>query len=518
MTRQMEWGRRKNLYLAGVAICFAIIFGIFAEGNAISVFAAGKGTVTAANGAKVRKEASTSSEMVASAAKDTTVSITSSVTGSDGNTWYQVTVDGATGYIRSDLLTVTDSAGITSENGASDSGTTTTTTTTTETPVDVIAVNPVSATVTGGQSVRIRSNASTSSQIVTTASNGLALTVTGTATGSDGKTWYQVTFIADGATVEGFIRSDYVNLSEELTEYTEEPAEPEATEEPEVTEEPAEAAPYSVTEQDGKWYLVITESNEGYVIEDIFTKMQSNLEEYNKLDAQVTRDRIIIIILVILVVGAAGGAAFLFFKMREMRDDAYFGQVEKETLRRREGTRPSNGKVTHRVGPEANGRPAGARPAGARPAGARPAGAGSSGQGRPAGSGSNGARPVGAAGNGQARPAGARPAGSGANGARPTGAGSNGQARPAGARPAGAQGRPSGEGGSGQARPAGAEGGSSRPASTQASRATNAAPRSDAQSVKTSAQKQNQWQSKNFMADDDDEFEFEFLNYDGDEE
>ena len=29
---------------------------------------------------------------------------------------------------------------------------------------------------------------------------------------------------------------------------------------------------------------------------------------------------------------------------------------------------------------------------------------------------------------------------------------------------------------------------------------------------------QQSWQSKNFMADDDDEFEFEFLNYDGEDE
>ena len=305
--------------------------------------------------------------------------------------------------------------------------------------------------------------------------------ITGQATGTDGKTWYQVNAIVDGASVEGFIRSDYVNLSEELTPYTEPeaPTDPDntTTEEPETTPEPETQKAYETVLQDGQWYLVVTETNEGYVIQDIFDKMASNVEEYNKLEKQAKTQKAVIIVLVILVVGAAGAAAFLVLKMREASDDRYFNEVEKETLKRREAVRPENKKVMHTVGADRQGgaKATGTRPAGA-PAGSRPAGA-------------QGARPAGAA-------TGSRPAGT--QGARPAGAAT-------GSRPAGAQG----------ARPAGAPTGS-RPAGTQGARP--AAPQENRPAGAQQAAKKPGWQSKNFMADDDDEFEFEFLNYDGEEE
>ena len=460
-----ELQRQRQFFLGALGLVMTLFLVLFAEGFAFVSLAAGTGKVTASNGAKIRKEAATSSEMVGSAEYNQDVTINSSVQGSDGYTWYQVTVNGVSGYIRSDLLQT-----------SGDTGTTGTTTNTPETPVAVTAVNPVSATVTGSQSVRIRSNASTTSQIVTTASNGLVLTVTGQATGTDGKTWYQVNAIVDGASVEGFIRSDYVNLSGELTPYTEPetPTDPDNTtpEEPETTPEPETQKAYETVLKDGQWYLVVTETNEGYVIQDIFDKMASNVEEYAKLEKQAKTQKAVIIALVILVVGAAGAAAFLVLKMRQASDDRYFNEVEKETLKRREAVRPENKKVMHTVGADRQG---GAKATGSRPAGA-PAGA-------------QGARPAGAA-------TGSRPAG--AQGARPAGAAT-------GSRPAGTQGT----------RPAGAPAGS-RPAGTQGTRP--AAPQENRPAGAQQTAKKPGWQSKNFMADDDDEFEFEFLNYDGEEE
>ena len=491
-----ELQRQRQFFLGALGLVMTLFLVLFAEGFAFVSLAAGTGKVTASNGAKIRKEAATSSEMVGSAAYNQDVTINSSVQGSDGYTWYQVTVDGVSGYIRSDLLQT-----------SGDTGTTGTTTNTTETPVAVTAVNPVSATVTGGQSVRIRSNASTTSQIVKAVSSGNALTVTGQATGTDGKTWYQVNAIVDGASVEGFIRSDYVNLSGELTPYTEPetPTDPDNTtpEEPETTPEPEPQKAYETVLKDGQWYLVVTETNEGYVIQDIFDKMASNVEEYAKLEKQAKTQKAVIIVLVILVVGAAGAAAFLVLKMRQASDDRYFNEVEKETLKRREAVRPENKKVMHTVGADRQG---GAKATGSRPAGeaneSRPAGAqgvrpvGAATRNRPAGA--QGARPAGAA-------TGSRPAGT--QGTRPAGAATG--SRPAGAatgsRPAGTQGT----------RPAGAPAGS-RPAGTQGTRP--AAPQENRPAGAQQTAKKPGWQSKNFMADDDDEFEFEFLNYDGEEE
>lgn len=489
-------GRGKFL-LGAMALALAVFLGLFADGFSAVSYAAGKGTVTTANGAKIRKEATSSSEMVGSAVYNKEVTINSSVQGSDGYTWYQVTVDGVEGYIRSDLVKTSDDS-------------TGTTTNTNETPAEVTAVNPVSATVKGGQSVRIRSNASTTSQIVTTAASGVAVTVTGQATGTDGKTWYQVSFISDGSSVEGFIREDYVELSEEVTPYTEEPDVPEepAENEPETTSEPEEQKAYETVLKDGDWYLVITETNEGYVIQDIFDKMASNVEEYDKLAKTSKTQKIVIILLVILLVVAASGVALLIFKLKDMADAQYFNEVERETLRKREPAKAGGQKVMHTVGAEKQGtRPAGAAQ-GARPAGARPAGAG---QGARTAGGTQGARPVGTA-------QGTRPAGT-AQGARPAGAGQG--ARPAqGTRPAGAaQGaRPAGTNNAGtsqaqQARREARLAADARPAPQQGRSAKETRMPQPKQ-----GNTQSGWQAKNFMADDDDEFEFEFLNYDGEDE
>ena len=78
------------------------------------------------------------------------------------------------------------------------------------------------------------------------------------------------------------------------------------------------------------------------------------------------------------------------------------------------------------------------------------------------------------------------------------------QARPAGqgTRPVGQGARPAGQ----QARPAGQSG---RPVAPQVDRPTRP--------VQKEGNQDPGWKSKNFMSDDD-EFEFEFLNWDGDEE
>ena len=53
--------------------------------------------------AKLRSEASTSSTSLGNVANGTTLSIKGEVTAADGYVWYQVSVNGNTGYIRSDL-------------------------------------------------------------------------------------------------------------------------------------------------------------------------------------------------------------------------------------------------------------------------------------------------------------------------------------------------------------------------------------------------------------------------------
>lgn len=476
-----------------LTLVLVVLVGLSVDCFAIVSHAESQGRVTATS-ANIRKEPSSSSEVVGSTLKDKIISINGQVQGSDGHTWYQTFVNSETlGYIRSDLVEIIDGSTPNTVTPTEPVNPTTPTTPNTTTQAGgVEAVNPVGATVKGDNR-RIRSGGSTSNDIITTVSNGSVLTVTGKTSDSSGKTWYQVSFSDNGAEVQGFIREDFVTLSGELTPYVEpEPEVPPAdtVPEPDVTDpDPVVTKDYDTELIDGDWYLLDYTKNEQQKIQDIFNVANSNLEAYQAEHKKAESEKVVIIILIFLLVAAASAIAMLIFKIKDMSDDAYFNQVERETLRRRGDNKTQAGsqKVMHTVGTDKSAsRPSGTRPAGGlqgqRPAGQKPAGTGTSQGQKPAG-----ARPV----EGSQRPQGGRPAG-----------GPQGQ-RPAGARPGESGQRPQGT------RPAGTQGHKPREISGEPGQADR-----QGSSDRKAAQGQQGWQSKNFMSEDDDEFEFGFLNYD----
>lgn len=438
----------------------------------------------------IRASADVNSEMIGGAMAGQTLQLTGEVAGSGGYTWYQVTFEGdngtMTGYVRSDCASKVGGTGTTPATPT----TPTTPTTPPSTPTtEVIELQPISAKVKGGSSINVRSNASTSGTVVAKVQKDVALTVVGEAKDSGSQTWFQVNFSNESGQVTGFIREDFVSLEGERVPVVQTPEVPEDPVVDPVEPEPTQAPVHrdyetQLYDEDG-WNLLDYTKTPAvrYPIADLLEAANSSTEsqkKYEESQAQLKSTKVIMIILVILVIVLALAATLLFFKIRDMMDAAYFEEVEKETIRKRQG---AGGKASMpTVG--SGSRPAGSsqqKTSGAsqqRPSGSsqsRPAGGGqqrssSSSQQRPAGSGQQ--RP---SGSGQARPAGSQQ--------RPSG---SGQARPAG----GSQQKPAG---SGQARPAGQQQG--RPAETQN------APK----------------QSKNFMTDDD-EFDFEYLNWDGEED
>jgi len=441
----------------GLTVGFTSIASLAAE-------CAGKITATTCN---VRADASTTSASIGSKSKDETIKILGQKTGADGYVWYQIYINATTvGYVRSDLATITD--GGTPDTIGADG---------TVTSIDstVTACNPVSGTVSGGQAVRVRADASTSSTIVSSAASGTSLTVNGTKTGSDGREWYYVEYTSDGSNVKGFIRSDFITLSGTLTPLTTEtdtPAttDPEPTTDTEPATEPvAENAEYALTQEGGAWVFYDYANNKKYALTDILDIVHKY--ENNELSAGKkggAAKTVWLIIFIILTIGASAAAVYFFLKLREIGDKSAFADAEKERKARLANSAAKSGN-------------AGTRPAGARPAGAsaqRPAGA-------PA-----------------QRPAGARPAGAPAQ--RPAGAPAQ---RPAGARPAGATApRPAG---APAQRPAGAT--APRPAGAPAQRPVQSAPR-PAETARPNPQP-----ASRTSVDDDDEFEFGFLNWDGDD-
>ena len=474
-----------------LALVLVLGAGLFSEDLAIVSHAESAAKVTASS-AKIRKSADSSSEVVGSATKDKTISIKSQTQGADGYTWYEVYVDANTlGYIRSDLVSITDGSTPPSSSNTTSAATTTNTATqapaANETPVEVMAVEPMSATVTGGQSVRVRSNASTTSQIVSTAENGTALTVTGQATGTDGNTWYQVSFISNNTEVTGFIRSDYVALSGELqAPSAEQPAEEQPSEE-QPADETQTSKDWDTQLQGDAWYLLDMVGQKQYKIDDLF----SSIDQITEINAQfetnqkkITSQKVVIIILVIILVALAAAVTLLIFKIKDMNDAAYFSDVEEETERRRVD-RPQGGRTQ-------GGRPQGGRPA---PQGSRP---------------KNTQKVMQDVGE-ERRPA-----------SRPAGQGTRPASKPA-ARPVSQTARPAGQAARTAAqaeRPVGQQGRPVKPAAPQGGRP---APQVDrpvsrpARPVQNGGEQDPGWKSKNFMSDDD-EFEFEFLNWDNDDD
>lgn len=428
-----------------------------------------EGKVTASS-VKIRASADITSEMIGGAMQGDVLTITGEVADADGvHSWYQVTFEGnRTGYVRSDMMQKVGA-------GTATNPSTPVATATPSSPAsDVTALQPIGAKVKGEQ-VRVRSNASTSGSIVTTVKRGVALTVVGMATDSEQKKWWQVNFSDANGQVTGFIREDFVTLEGEpvpadqipedpVVDPPVDPVEPDPPVEPEPEQKDYETKLY---EGEG-WYLMdyTQESPVRWSIAELITSGTENLNLYKESQKELKTTKIIMYVLVVLVIIFALVATLLFFKIRDMMDAAYFEEVEKETVRRRQG---------------AAGKPS--MPAvgtGNRTAGSTQQKTQGAVRQRP--SGSSQAKP---AGSGTQRPSGSsqqRPAGSG--GQRPAG---SGQKRPAG---------------SGGQKPAGS--GHARPASQQSSPVSH---------EPQGASKQ----SRNALADDD-EFDFEYLNWDGEED
>ncbi len=473
--------------LGMLSVVLVLTFGLLLDGFA-SVAHAAEGKITSAS-VNVRKEASASSDLVASVKRNDVVTVNGQVTAADGKVWYKVEVNGVDGYIRSDLMSV-------SEGDVPD---------TTDAPAaQVTAVNPVSAKVTGGQLIRVRSDASTTSRIVSTVENGKELTIKGQATGADEKTWYQIEYTKDGSVITGFIRQDFLNPSGNIEPVTEsqEPAE----QEPVVTPEPEIQQPvvsttkdWDTSLQDDVWYVIDNVNQKQYEIDDMLQAAKTNADLYYKSQKTVETQKIWLIILVVLVMAAIGAIVYLVYRMNDASEDAYIRSVEKDTLNRRAAA--PRQRINQSVGPDKASRPAGqsaGRPTGQ--SGTRPNGQPGA---RP--SGQPGARP-----NGQP---GARP--NGQSGARPSGQ--------SGARPSGQPGaRPNGQPGARPSEQAIEKGAEQPKVNEQPMEKAVANPKANlngrpaGQAAPKKAGEGN-WKSKNFMMDED-EFEFDFLNWDGSEE
>lgn len=458
----------KGLGMATLGVVFAVA--VFVMMN-MEVLAQAEGTVTA-DSAKIRSEASTSSSALSSVKQGDKLTITEETTGSDGMVWYKVYVDADTmGYIRSDLIQKGE--------GSVSQSTQTSTANTQVTPI-----TQQSATVTGSN-VRVRDNAGTNGNIVTTIQTGTVITLTGEADGNDGHKWYQVSFNSNNNTVTGFVRSDFVKIDTTSVPETEEPTETETPEEeavvpeaeqPEV-EEPAEEAPvnpdYEIvykadSEGEYHWYLNNYIEGKGYKVAELLDAQKANAAYLEDCTKTIKNQKMIIAVLAILLAALLIVITLMTFKLRD------YGYDDEEEL--------DKGKFEERATKAQ------------RPVSQRPA----EGQRRPVSQ-----RPA----EGQKRPVSQRPA--------------EGQKRPVSQRPAEGQKRPVSQGtAEGQRRPVSQRPSEEqrRPVSQKPSEGQRRPVEPQRRPVQNVTVKDNGWRSKNFLTEDDDEFEFEFLNLENEDE
>ncbi len=268
------------------------------------------GTVSEA--VTLRQNADDDSKQVMELTAGQEVKVNNEITDNSGVKWYQVFVNGNTmGYVPATAVSVSGSTqgNTTGNNTATPSQTQTPT----QTPSQTTAVTERVGTVTAQSAIRVREQASTSSEQVASMEVGDTFLVLDEKDAADGHVWYKVEFDDHGTTVYGYVRSDLVSVKE-VTKQEPVNAEVPATTEPSETTE----APYSVMSQkdlDGTtvWYLLDANTGDAKEISALFANdgTAKNGGGIYKL---------LTILFLLLLIVAVGGATFFYMRWQEAED------------------------------------------------------------------------------------------------------------------------------------------------------------------------------------------------------
>ncbi|MCR5558658.1 MAG: SH3 domain-containing protein [Butyrivibrio sp.] len=338
-------GKRIANFAMAMAVAVTVLAG---TGVQTLAYTQTTGTVISDN-VKVRSDASTTAKQVSSLKNGDVVDIVDEATDSSGYVWYKIYVNKSEfGYVRSDLV---------NKKGGSSSNTTAT-----ETATQSVASLPeTQATATEqrnatalADSVNVRKGAGTAYDSVGKVSKGGSVVITGEANGTDGKTWYQITF-GDGQT--GFVRSDLVAVSDTPVETTENVEGGENTEaenpeggEGENTESQESSTPDTSTgdgayslmytaDEDGNgvWYLYDNFGGYRVKVKELIEAAQS-ADAVNSLRKSSSTYKKICIVLGILAAILVAGVVVLVLKLR---DSLYYEDEEDEEYDRYSAKRPA---------------------------------------------------------------------------------------------------------------------------------------------------------------------------------
>ena len=307
---------KKNIRMivAGVALAASLSF---MAGSVLPVLAAT--TTVTADACNVRSEASTSSDSVFSVKRGQKLEVTGSTSADDGYTWYKVSDGGKTGYIRADLVETPDGA---VEGAAS----TTSKPAAEPAAAEAGEAQPVEATISSADAltavvtadtVTVRSGASTSTAKAASAKNGQEVNISGQTTDADGMVWYQISYADGDKAVNGYIRSDFLQVTsvKEEEPVVEEPVEEEA---PVAPAQPADYECRFEANADGieEWFLYDHINGTKQSINNIYAVMKQSQE--NTVDKSESSGplKAIIIIMAVIIIGLIAGIVVLVLRSR----------------------------------------------------------------------------------------------------------------------------------------------------------------------------------------------------------
>lgn len=176
-----------------------------------------------------------------------------------------------------------------------------------------------------GDSVNIRSDASTSAEKVGKATKGQEFSVTGEKADESGTAWYAIT-LEDGST--GYVRSDMAQA--QVTMVSQEPADVPAEEPVDVpAEEPAPVQDeyYLTYEDDGSgtnvWYLNDSTMENKYKVQELLSADATNKSNEELMNKSTGSLKMIIVIMAVVIVILVVLVTVFIIKLRNADDDGY---------------------------------------------------------------------------------------------------------------------------------------------------------------------------------------------------
>ena len=287
-------------------LSFLLVAGLLFSSVTIPVkaFIQKQGTVNEA--VILRQNPDSTSNQVMELSNGQSVKVNNEIAGTDGATWYQITINnGSTfGYVPANTITISSESSTTEE--PTGSGTTVT--------MQTVTITEKIGTVTATSAVRIRAQATTSSEQVASMQPNATFLVLSEVSPGDGYVWYEVEFDDNATQVHGYVRSDLVKV-EEVTREDQVPVEIPSTD---VPSEPVETnAPYSITSQvnaEGTtvWYLMDNNTGEAKEVTSLLTPQTT------KSGGGVYK--VIVVILLILLILAAAAATFFYMRWQDAEE------------------------------------------------------------------------------------------------------------------------------------------------------------------------------------------------------